>query len=80
MVYSDDSVLDQPYQEYINENQKRSESVEKCLENENYCVSYLMAMLRENGIREPTPKVPLDTHLSQASSALISPWPLCSLY
>lgn len=68
------------YREYINENQKRRESVEKCLENENYCVPCLMALLRENGIREPTPKVPPDTHLSQASSALISPWPLCSLY
>lgn len=32
-----------------------------------------MALLRENGIREPTPKVPPDTHLSQASSALIFP-------
>ena len=32
-----------------------------------------MALLRENGIREPTCKVPPDTHLSQASSALIFP-------
>ena len=33
---------------------KGSKSVEKCLENENYHVPYLMALLRKHGIREPT--------------------------
>ncbi|XP_032490290.1 interferon omega-1-like [Phocoena sinus] len=49
-----------------------SESREKFSENGN-CLPYLKAILTKNVIREPTPKAPPDTRLSQASSSLICP-------
>ena len=48
--------------------------MEKCLESENYCVSYLMAMLGKNVIREPWDQGSQMPSSARPAAPSFSPW------